>query len=141
VAVGAAAVAVRVGVAVALGAVVGVRVGVAVAGGALVAVRVGVEVATGAVVGVRVGVGPLPLLTVKLAVMVVVPPAERLISAVIEWLPFDRLAVLYGFAAETVPPAKSQGGLLSVHRGVPVAEGLSSQKLTRRAPLSGLTKT
>lgn len=65
------------------------------------------------------------MFTVKLDVIVVDPPAVREIFAVIEWLPFVSFAVLYGFAVDTVPPAKSHGALLSVHRAVPVAEGLS----------------
>ena len=97
-------------------------VGVAV-GATNVGVRVGVAVGAGAV---RVGVAvEPPLLTVKFAVMTVVAPEVSVIDAVIECAPLARFAVLYGFAAETVPPAKSHGGLLSVHVGVPDADGLS----------------
>ena len=66
-----------------------------------------------------------PLLTVKFAVMTVVAPEVSVMDAVIECAPLARFAVLYGFAAETAPPAKSHGALLSVHVGVPLAGGLS----------------
>jgi hypothetical protein len=65
------------------------------------------------------------LLTVNVDVTIVVPPPVSDTFAVIEWLPLDRLAVLYGVAVVVVPPAKSQGAFASVQSAGPVAVGLS----------------
>jgi hypothetical protein len=74
--------------------------------------------------GVATSVGA-PLATVKLLVITSVPPADRVIAAVMLWLPLASVVVSNGVASVVEPPAKSHGAVRSVLNGVRCLSGSS----------------
>ena len=87
------------------------------------------------------GGGPA-LETVNVEVITSVPPAVLVTSTVILCWPSGTVVLFQGFAVPVpLVPLKSHGAPPSVWVGVPVRVGLSSQNLTRVAPVLGVTKT